>query len=102
MIGPHKAKTGSQGITEQLTGHRYGGTDHELPGHRNVAESISAERHEDEDESPEVESDYLEHCAQEIIDAVRNGDALGLAEALRNAFEELDEEPHEEGPHLED
>jgi hypothetical protein len=100
MIGPHKNKSGVQGITEQLTGHKYGGEGHELPGHHGVADDISSSMHDEEGEMEEP--DYLEHCAERIIDAVHAKDAEELADALREAFEELEEEPHEEGPHLED
>lgn len=49
----------------------------------------------------EKSSDPIESCAREMIDAFKLDDHKALAAALRAAFEILDSEPHEEGPHIE-
>lgn len=43
--------------------------------------------------------DYLEICAEDLHNAMKAGNIKGIAEALRAAFEILESEPHEEGPH---
>jgi hypothetical protein len=56
------------------------------------------------DEKPSEESndiDSIEVCAKDLIRAVHGQDAKGAAEAIRSAFQILDSEPHEEGPHVE-
>lgn len=53
---------------------------------------------EAETEEPEVSD--LEAIAGELIDAVQAGDAAGVVDSLRAAFQALDAEPHEEGEHL--
>jgi hypothetical protein len=51
-------------------------------------------------ESPEPEQDQgLSSAAEDLIRAVHAKDAQGVAAAIRAAFELLDSEPHEEGPH---
>ena len=56
--------------------------------------------HED---TPENHSeDGLRSCAQDLIKAVQTGNEERVAKALRDAFEILDSEPHEEGPHMND
>jgi len=58
-------------------------------------------RSPDKDEAPE-ESDGeapLKACAKDLIACVSSGDEAGVAKAIRAAFEILDSEPHEEGPH---
>lgn len=44
--------------------------------------------------------DILESCAEELIMAVHNQDVKGVATALRSAFDIMENEPHEEGPHI--
>lgn len=41
----------------------------------------------------------LESAADDILRAISANDSKQLARALRSAFEILDSEPHEEGPH---
>lgn len=59
------------------------------------------------DEVPESEADQddpsasIHSCAQAIMDAIHSKDIKGLAEALKDAFEILDSEPHVEGEHIE-
>jgi hypothetical protein len=50
------------------------------------------------DEEPEY--DALESAGQDLIDAVKSGDAKAAAAALRAAFQLADSQPHEEGPHI--
>lgn len=50
------------------------------------------------DEEPEY--DALESAGQDLIDAVKSGDAKAAAAALRAAFQLADSEPHEEGEHI--
>lgn len=54
-----------------------------------------------ETRKPDDGSDFdsLEAAGQDLIDAVKSGDAKAVAAALRAAFELVDGEPHEEGPH---
>lgn len=40
-------------------------------------------------------------AAEELISAVKSGDAEAVAMALQAAFELCDSMPHEEGPHVE-
>ena len=42
----------------------------------------------------------LKACAADLMRAVSNGDEIGVAKAIRAAFEILDSEPHEEGEHI--
>ena len=52
-------------------------------------------------ESEKSESEQgLKFCAQELIKAVHMQDEDGVMKALKSAFEILDSQPHEEGPHL--
>lgn len=46
------------------------------------------------------ENQGLMSCAEELIRAVHSKDPHAVSAALRSAFEILDSEPHEEGPHL--
>jgi hypothetical protein len=54
------------------------------------------------DEGSEQSYDALESAGQDLIDAVKSGDAKLVAAALRSAFQICDLEPHEEGPHTEE
>ena len=49
----------------------------------------------------EEEYDGLHACAEDLKQALDEGDTKAIASALRAAFEILDSEPHEEGPHTE-
>jgi hypothetical protein len=49
--------------------------------------------------APEAEGDEdegLAMAAEEMLSAIKSGDAKGLQAALRNAFTMLESEPHEE------
>lgn len=46
--------------------------------------------------------DGLKMAAEDLIRAVHSKDGASVASALRAAFEILDAEPHEEGPHTND
>lgn len=58
---------------------------------------------EDESKDEGEDHDYhLEDCAHDIIAAVKANDPYMLADALREAFQKLEDEPHHEGPHTEE
>jgi len=46
--------------------------------------------------------DTLHACAEELIEAIHSKDVAGAVAALKAIFEELDSEPHAEGPHTEE
>ncbi len=54
-----------------------------------------------EDEGGKSDTDGIEYCAQDLIDAVRSGDKQAAARALKDAFEILESQPHEEYDHNE-
>ena len=47
-----------------------------------------------------AEYDALESAAEDLCHAIKSDDYKGAASALRAAFELMDSEPHEEGPHV--
>ncbi len=52
--------------------------------------------------APEEQNDEeysLDDCARDILDAIHNNDHEALADSLREAFEKLEQEPHEEAEH---
>lgn len=57
------------------------------------------------DEKPEEDQDdpaaAIHACASDLIQAVHAHDVKAAAEAIQSAFEILDSQPHEEGPHVE-
>lgn len=55
-----------------------------------------------EESSPKGHDEGLEACARDMITALDSKDSRQLAQALRNAFEIMESEPHEEGPHTND
>lgn len=57
---------------------------------------------EKQDEPESEGMDALHALSEELIDAIHAKDAPGVASALQAAFEEMDSEPHVEGPHIED
>lgn len=52
-----------------------------------------------DDQSPDDSG--IEACAEDLIHAVHAKDVKAVAEAIKAAFEILDAQPHEEGPHIE-
>lgn len=52
------------------------------------------------EESEESHDEQLHAIAEELVSAVRSGDAKSVAEALRGAFACLEKQPHVEGRHL--
>ena len=70
---------------------------------KNIASIILARHKPDgsvHDEGVEGEEDpALVTAAEDIIRALNEKNATGLADALRSAFQILDSEPHEEGEH---
>lgn len=51
------------------------------------------------DEGSEPEYDALESAAEDLRTGIEKKDSKMIAAALRAAFQMLDSEPHEEGPH---
>lgn len=45
------------------------------------------------------EDEGLDACSEDLIRAMHAKDTKGVSSALKAAFELLDSEPHEEGPH---
>ena len=102
MIGPFKVKgDGSQAITEQVTGSRYGGKGHEEPGvhatMRAMLRSHAPPQPADEEEGEGGEG--KEACMEEFLAAVHAKDVSRAVEAFDDLFELWESEPHEEGPH---
>lgn len=54
----------------------------------------------EEKTSEEDDNSGLRSCAEDLTRAVHAKDIDAVADAIRCAFEILDSEPHEEGPHL--
>ena len=52
------------------------------------------------DHEEEGEYDPIESAAEDLHAAIKSNDVKAIAMALRAAFEILDSEPHEEGPHI--
>lgn len=61
---------------------------------KTVADSGTITRKPDEDK--EQEDHGLKTCAQQLIDAIHNKDANMAAQALKDAFDVLESQPHEE------
>lgn len=55
-----------------------------------------------EDEGMGGDEDGVMMAAADLIAAVKAEDHMGVANALRSAFEIMDSEPHVEGEHIED
>lgn len=53
---------------------------------------------EAEDKEPDASPAKI--AAEELIEALHAKDADGVLESLRAIFDELDSEPHHEGPHI--
>lgn len=74
-----------------------------LKNKKHMAGLIVQHREPDsKDEPKELEHedrDELEIAAEDIISAIHSRSADKLAVALRAAFELMEKEPHEEGPH---
>lgn len=70
-----------------------------------VAEQIMSKRHSDGHIGPDLskdkeeEVDSIEAAAEDMLKAFEEKDVKKLAAAVRAAFDILDSEPHEEGPH---
>ncbi len=64
-------------------------------GMQSPIESVKREPDEDKEE----EFDSLEGAMSELYEALNAKNYKGAAQIFRSAFELLDSEPHEEGPH---
>jgi len=51
------------------------------------------------DEDKEEDYDGLEACMSELASALKSDDSKAAAVAFRSAFDMLEMQPHEEGPH---
>lgn len=58
--------------------------------------SDSIQREPDE----EQEYDFMESAAEDLCHAITSKDYKAIAEALRAAFDIMESQPHEEGPHI--
>lgn len=70
--------------------------------HKQVAALVSPVEDKikrESDEGTEEEYDPLESAAEELCNAIKEENYKAAASALRSAFELLDAQPHEEGPH---
>lgn len=72
-----------------------------LPFLKHKQEGSMSEEDEPVKRTPDEESEYdmLESAAEDLISAVHSKDVKAVCSALRAAFEMLDSQPHEEGPH---
>lgn len=64
-----------------------------------IVSIISGRKHDKDAKEP---ANLLEQASKALLSAIEAKDSLALAEAMRNMFQELDLEPHEEGSHLSD
>lgn len=70
-----------------------------LKQNKEATVSVQPEKVERKPDEPE-DLDYLEGCVQELIAAVKSGDAKAAARAFKDAFQVCESEPHDEGEHL--
>lgn len=52
---------------------------------------------QDQDDS----TDAIEYCVRDLINAIHMKDSKAAAQALKDCFDVLDSQPHEEGSHIE-
>ena len=73
-----------------------------LPFHKLNKDASAAGPVEKVERKPDEESEYdpLHAAADDLIEAVHSKNTKNVAMAIRAAFELLDSEPHEEGPHV--
>lgn len=67
-----------------------------------VAGLIIKKRSADQPEAPEEpKEDYsIEDCAKELINAIHAKSESSVIAALKDIFQKLEKEPHEEGEHI--
>lgn len=72
-----------------------------LPFLKHKQEGSMSEEDDPVKRTPDEESEYdmLESAAEDLISGMHSKDVKAVCSALRSAFEMLDSEPHEEGPH---
>lgn len=56
--------------------------------------------HMAEEEAEEHPDEALHACAEDLLGAIKAGDASGVTDALKAFFHIADAAPHEEGPHI--
>lgn len=73
-----------------------------LPFLKQELEGSTAVKEDPVKRKPDDDSDYdgLQAAADDLIQAIANGDSKGVAAALRAAFDLCDSEPHQEGEHV--
>ena len=64
-----------------------------------ISETPDHIKREHDEDSQEAEYDMLESAAEDLISAVHSKDVKAVCSALRAAFEMMESQPHEEGPH---
>ncbi len=72
-----------------------------LPFLKHNQEASTSEPVEPVKRKPDEDADYdmLESAAEDLKQALDEGNVKAIASALRAAFELCDSQPHEEGPH---
>lgn len=72
-----------------------------LPFLKNSQEASASGPIESISRTPDNDEDYdsLQSAAEDLSAAIHSKDISGICVALRAAFDILDSEPHEEGPH---
>jgi hypothetical protein len=66
-----------------------------------IAGTIIKNRQPDETTEESSDKYSAEDCGRDILDAIKSDDAAGLAAAIKELANIADEEPHEEGQHIE-
>lgn len=53
----------------------------------------------DMDLDKNMDDESIDYCSQDLLDGINSKDIKKISSALKSAFEILDSQPHEEGPH---
>jgi hypothetical protein len=72
---------------------------HKQQGNAGLIVKMRAPDEKPDSEDSEDKDAAIHACAQDLITAIHSKDVKLVAEAIRSAFEILDEMPHEEGEH---
>jgi len=52
-------------------------------------------------ENTSESKNYMEECVEELIHAIHSKDVKAATQALKDLFQEMEEQPHHEGEHIE-